>query len=54
MVRFDFGSMVWCPRCKGKGTVPPAPGKDKRAACRKCYGTGIVPNEGPIAPPRKL
>jgi DnaJ-class molecular chaperone len=50
----EFGQFVWCPRCKGKGTVPPPPGKDKRETCRKCKGEGIVPNVGPIAPPRKL
>ena len=42
--RLEFGKVVWCPRCKGKGTRPGVmPGTG--ITCRRCGGSGIVPNE---------
>jgi len=60
--RLDFGSMAVCHRCKGKkllerqtpsGKHLPADEfcrdpKDRKNACRRCNGFGIVPNLGPI------
>jgi hypothetical protein len=40
-----FGETVWCPYCKGKGRRGPTP-------CTRCLGYGIIPNVGPIAPPK--
>lgn len=37
--KYDF-----CPRCGGRGTLPPAPGQGSIApACEGCHGSGRVP-----------
>ena len=48
-----FGEIVWCPRCKGKGTIPNIHPDKPRVPCGRCKGMGTVKNEGPIAPIKK-
>lgn len=49
--RLVFGDVAWCPTCKGAKKVKRG---EKRVDCVVCGGTGIVPNEGPIAVNRKV
>lgn len=46
--RLSLGSMVICPRCKGRGNDP----GNKSKVCIRCKGHFVVPNVGPIAPTR--
>jgi DnaJ-class molecular chaperone len=41
--RLEFGVTVWCPRCKGKGTVT---FNEKTSTCPRCDGYKVVPNVG--------
>jgi len=42
--RIEFGSVLRCYRCEGKGTEPGS----RKTVCRRCKGLGIIPNKGPI------
>lgn len=51
-----FGDVVWCPRCRGTRRLKVAKKTGdghKFIECDRCHGEGIVPNKGPIAPPKK-
>jgi DnaJ-class molecular chaperone len=44
--RIEFGTVVPCPLCKGRGSRK----KNKvEMKCPQCDGTGVIPNKGPIA-----
>jgi DnaJ-class molecular chaperone len=43
--RLEFGMTVWCPKCKGRGTVTI---KENDKTCSRCNGYGVVPNKGVV------